>query len=561
MYTHAVAGLEKILPIRKNPNPHFHKKTLTFRPLQNENNKNMQVSDDLFNLIKSLTKAEKRYFKMHASLQKGEKDYLLLFDEIESQVAQHKEEEALGYDEAMLKGRLKNKISQSQFHVMKNYLTGLILKSLRGLREKSNIEEQIATLMSEARLLEQKGLYEMCLKKLETLKAACLKYERYTTIIEVLEMERILYARTSTNMIEDRLEKTKAEMDRYVHLIQNTLAYSDLRQRMLAFYRRDNRARSESAQQKLAAMLDEALLQDEGMPATFQSKISFYHAWAMLSFMQGDLIAANKYYKSLSNVWIGYPHFKEEYPSTYIIYTSNYLVSCHMAKDYGPFEQLLEELKGTPTRSLYEEAEAFQNICFLEQLYFMNKEIFGQAAATVAKAKSLATEIENGLKKHGNKIVKSRELSIIHNSVVMFFALGLYDEVLHWVSKIQSSNSTDQRKEVQLFARLVQLLIYTEKGEHLYIDNAFKAFEYHLKKEDKQHDFEGKVTYFLKQIAARKQDKKTIFTQFKEELKRFESQKLPGHEEISIWVESKLQNKPFLEILKEKMLEQPEQGG
>ncbi len=522
----------------------------------------MQVSDDLFNLIKSLTKAEKRYFKMHASLQKGEKDYLLLFDEMESLVAaQQKEGEALGYDEAVLKGRLKNKISQSQFHVMKNYLTGLILKSLRGLREKNNIEDQIAALMSEARLLEQKGLYDMCMKKLEALKAACLKYERYTTIVEVLEMERVLYARTSTNLIEDRLDKTKAEMDRYVHLIQNTVAYSDLRQRMLAFYRRDNRARSESAQQKLAAMLDEPLLQDEGMPATFQSKISFYHTWAMLSFMQGDPVAAKRYYKSLSDVWIGYPHFKEEYPSTYIIYTSNYLVSCHMTRDYGPFEPLLEELKTTPTRSLYEEAEAFQNICFLEQLYFMNKEIFGQATATVTKAKSLATEIENGLKKHGNKIVKSRELSIIHNSVVMFFALGMYDEVLHWVAKIQSSNITDQRKEVQLFARLVQLLIFTDKGEHLYIDNAFKAFEYHLKKEDKQHDFEGKVTYFLKQIAAKKQDKKTIFTQFKEELKHFESQKLPGHEEISIWVESKLQNKPFLEILREKVFEKPEQRG
>ena len=36
--------------------------------------------DHLILLIQSLTKAEKRYFRLYANLQSGEKNYLLLFD-------------------------------------------------------------------------------------------------------------------------------------------------------------------------------------------------------------------------------------------------------------------------------------------------------------------------------------------------------------------------------------------------------------------------------------------------------------------------------------------------
>jgi hypothetical protein len=135
----------------------------------------------------------------------------------------------------------------------------------------------------------------------------------------------------------------------------------------------------------------------------------------------------------------------------------------------------------------------------------------------------------------------------------MFFALGGHDSSLEWISKVQQTAKTDQRKDLQLFARLLQLIIFTEKGEHLYIDNAFKAFEYHLKKEDRQHDFEGKVTHFLKQLVAGKQDRKTLLASFQNDLKQFESLKIPGHEEITIWVESKIQNKTFFEILKNRV--------
>lgn len=52
----------------------------------------MKPSVELFNLIKSLTKSEKRYFKLTSTLQSGEKNYLRLFEAIENQKVYDEEE-------------------------------------------------------------------------------------------------------------------------------------------------------------------------------------------------------------------------------------------------------------------------------------------------------------------------------------------------------------------------------------------------------------------------------------------------------------------------------------
>merc|ERR1711974_480393 len=73
-------------------------------------------------LIKSLTKSEKRFFKLSSSLQSGEKNYLKIFDAIEEQSE---------YNEEDIKEQFKNERFIKHFPSEKNHLYKLILKSLR----------------------------------------------------------------------------------------------------------------------------------------------------------------------------------------------------------------------------------------------------------------------------------------------------------------------------------------------------------------------------------------------------------------------------------------------
>ncbi len=77
----------------------------------------MKPSEELFNLIKSLSKSEKRFFKLSSSLQSGEKNYLKIFDAIDDQSV---------YDEHALKESFKNEKFIKHFPSEKNHLYKLI---------------------------------------------------------------------------------------------------------------------------------------------------------------------------------------------------------------------------------------------------------------------------------------------------------------------------------------------------------------------------------------------------------------------------------------------------
>ena len=83
----------------------------------------MKPSTELFHLIKSLSKSEKRYFKLSSALQSGDKNYLKLFEAIELQ------EE---YNEDSIKEQFKAETFIKHLPSEKNHLYNLILKSLRG---------------------------------------------------------------------------------------------------------------------------------------------------------------------------------------------------------------------------------------------------------------------------------------------------------------------------------------------------------------------------------------------------------------------------------------------
>jgi len=73
----------------------------------------MKPSTELFDLVKSLTKSEKRFFKLSSSLQSGEKNYLKIFYVIDRQKS---------YDEEAIKEQFKKETFIKHFPSEKNHL-------------------------------------------------------------------------------------------------------------------------------------------------------------------------------------------------------------------------------------------------------------------------------------------------------------------------------------------------------------------------------------------------------------------------------------------------------
>ena len=119
--------------------------------------------DDLFQLIKSLGKGEKRNFKLYVQRNAAnpELKVIQLFDALDRMDE---------YDEVQL--LKKNvEISKAQLSNLKASLYRQIMASLRLLKEDDNIEMQLHEQLDYARILYTKGLYLQSLKVLDRRKA------------------------------------------------------------------------------------------------------------------------------------------------------------------------------------------------------------------------------------------------------------------------------------------------------------------------------------------------------------------------------------------------------
>ena len=143
----------------------------------------MKSVNDLYELIKSLKGSEKRYFKLNASLQKGNKNYLRLFDVIDSQK---------DYDEKYIRSKFHGENFVKNLTFTKNYLQKLIFKSMNSYNEEKSVDSRLFDVLNRCGFLYDKALFGMYFRTLKSGKALALKFERYSFLLEFIELERKL---------------------------------------------------------------------------------------------------------------------------------------------------------------------------------------------------------------------------------------------------------------------------------------------------------------------------------------------------------------------------------
>src|SRR4051812_460746 len=111
-------------------------------------------SEQLFNLIKTLSKGEKRFFKLYASRMNAsaDKKFIILFDAIEKQKV---------YDEGRILAN-EPSLNPKQFSNLKAHLYYQLLKSVKLCNSSSLENIRITELLDYARILYNKCLYKEC---------------------------------------------------------------------------------------------------------------------------------------------------------------------------------------------------------------------------------------------------------------------------------------------------------------------------------------------------------------------------------------------------------------
>ncbi|MEO1435513.1 MAG: hypothetical protein AAFV80_08250, partial [Bacteroidota bacterium] len=402
----------------------------------------MVARDDLFLLIHSLSKTEKRYFKLQVK-QKGDltSNYARLFDAI------NKMDE---FDEAILRKKFRGEKMLNNLPKEKAYLYQAILKSMRAYRKDKASRIQIRELMTDADFLRERSLFDQAERLLTKAKKTAYKFEHYMALLEILEQERALIRAIKHQDGSKKLQALSQETNRLLETINQRFEYQELYDHYFLKLLYSGRLAQHDPDGQHPK---DHLLDDQQKPTGFRDQHRYYSVLAIKARLMGDRKAAFTYNKAIVDLWTNYPDFQKEDQYLFRNMLSNFLNACFALNDYSQIPEIIAQLKKIPAQNQHDAGTAFKHIYHAELMFFMN---IGDFTA----ARQLVPAIEEGLNTYEKSIGESRIQTFLVNIAILYFILEDHEQAELWINKIIQNPKSAPRQDLQLFARVLMVLIY-----------------------------------------------------------------------------------------------------
>lgn len=499
----------------------------------------IEDSSDLFNLIQRMSKGEKRHFKMymHArSPHKPKNNYLILFDALEKQ-KQYNEEKItkLGL------------VKKTHLRILKHYLYNHILNSLRILRSKGdNLDSRIQGMLENARIFRDKELEEEELKFLNKAKSLALQHERWGPALEtILILRRVIIGRNDLQA----LEILEQELKTVLLKLNNLSDYMQLHRRMAAMVKQSVIKRG-GYNKEMDKLEKHPLLQDEKQALTAGAQRLAYNTRFLYHQFMGN---HSTYYKilvkNLQLVESNYAAF--EFPElTYSQVLNNLFIA---QAELGKYEDALasiEKINAVLKNSKIRNSEVFFFSSINETNYYM-------VTCEFKKGIDASKRIEKELRKYDPNHPHSPALYF--NIATLYFGARQYEKALGWVNSIINAPASLFHTDIQAWSRIFRIIIHYELQTRDLLDHLVVSTYRFILKRKQLYKTEESILRFIRRLEKTSATKRSLMTEFR----RFRDELIlitrdPGEKNALIyfdlisWIESKIENKSFEEILKKK---------
>lgn len=507
----------------------------------------MKPTEDLFYLIKSLDKNEKRYFTLFSSMHSGDKKYMLLFDAIDKQQK---------YDELSIKKKFHGHAFIRQLTFTKNYLYTLILKSMRSYCSEKTAEMRMKNNLQDIKFLSGKGLYKQCEKILLLTKQSANKYDKHLILLESLWWEiGLIRDRSFEGKPEEIVTRIYEEMFRIADKFIKSNRYyyaasqiaSKLQKKGYPREKKDYLMYQKAFKHVLSATTDESSL-------SYRELYYYYSCCNMYFFTQNDFqnmyLSASKLVKLLEEN----SHQISENSYQYVAAFYNFLLCQLNLKKYKEMFLSIKKFREIHVDSKYIKNEIFFLSNDMELIIYNNTGEF-------SKGIKLINAIRGEFEERGIATLNMQHRTTVYFTIAcVYFGAGNYVATNIWLNKI-INEEVDIRSDYHCFAKILKLITYFELNNQDLLEYAVKSTYRFLDKRKRLYQFETLVLDFIrKKMPKINSQKKLIdaFASLKKSIEKiikdpFEKKALDYFDFIS-WLESKIKNRSFAEIVKEKAL-------
>ena len=408
--------------------------------------------DALFDLITSLTKAEKRNFRIYAKKIQSSGDvlFLKLFDYLERQVS---------YDINDLLSSVSG-IQKNQIANLKRNLYRHILTSLRLLYSQKQVSLQIRAFIDDAEILYNKGLYFQALKILGRAKKIALKNHRRFLNLEIVAFESKIESRHITRSSTERMSDLMQESKLGNQILRNTAKFSNLKLYLQRVFINDGHLIDEEAKEATRQYFNTVTRHFQSDIATFTEKVFYFQACYWYHFLLQDYYVCHQY----AQKWVALYEVEKNMITADV---NMYLRAMHHLLNTAFFlqdgKQLTQQVKYFEqlilNRSDQFSLNSFvQAHLFLYQAQFNNYFLNNQ----FKEGLSLVPKVLDFIKQYEYQLDNYKIMILYYKVASCYLGAGVPAKTIDYVNLIVNNSKNALREDILRFSRLLGVLAYYE---------------------------------------------------------------------------------------------------
>lgn len=505
--------------------------------------------DNLFLLIKSLTKSEKRQFKLFVGRLDVNSDakFLQLFVFLDK---------AQTYIEAdILKSGI---VKKQQLANVKAHLYKQILISLRLSPSRQNVRSQIREQLDFASILYHKGLYKQSLRLLDKAKDLAFVNEEKNLAFEIVELEKVIESQYITHSMSTRADELAVQAKNLSQLNVIASKLSNLSLQLYSFILKTGYVKNKAESEKVTQYFKEKMPNFDIANMGFREKLWYYKANLWYSFLVQDFLNCYKY----ASKWVDLFYANEQMiylNPVFFLKGNNYLLeSLFFIKNKPKFDSQYVQLIKSVESPKFPKDENVTTLVFLYTNFHKINAHF--IDGSFAEGLEVIPHIESKLKSLDNHIDEHHKMVFYYKFASLHFGTGNNEACIAYLSKIINNKSLTLREDLLCFSRVLNLVAHYEAGLDYHLETLLKSTYKFLIKMNDLHEVQKEMIKFIRNLQdIYPQDIKKAFAELHKRLKVYEDHPFERRAflylDIISWLESRIENKQVGDIIREKYLE------
>ena len=507
-----------------------------------------EQKDNLFLLVKSLTKSEKRQFKLYVGRLGVNQDskFLSVFNVLDKMNV---------YDETLI---LKSTdVKKQQLANVKAHLYKQILISLKLNPSHQNIRSQIREQLDFASILYHKGLYKQSLKILDKAKELAIINEEKNLAYEIVELEKVIESQYITRSISSRADELTIQAKELSEANVITSKLSNLSLQLYSIFLKTGYVKSEEESEWISNYFKQKLPKYDIKKLGFREKLWLYKAYLWYSFLMQDFLNCYKYALKWVDLFYEQPNMIKLNP-VFFLKGNNYLLEAlFFLKNKEKFEESLYKLENVVSVQTFPKDENVESLAFL--YINLNKINLHFIDGTFEDGLALIPNMEKDLVQYKNRIDEHHTMTFYYKFASLHFGAGNNKKAIEYLDKIISNKTLTMREDLLCFSRVLNLVAHYEAGLDYHLETLLRSTYKFLIKMNDLHEVQKEMIKFIRGLQdIYPQDLKKAFIELHKILKVYENHPFERRAflylDIISWLESKIERKPVDKIIREKYL-------